>query len=698
MTRQPEISAPSPAPRSRISQWRSAWPHRSRVERATWWMLAIFLAALLADTFNILSDLDVIVLSLSSTVLALLLLILLYRWSTQRLLWKVRNRLILTYLLMGLAPVVLFLSLASLASYVLAGQYATDTALTKIDQSLTRVRDAAGSAAIYGLAHSAADTTAPSRNTQPAPLNTASVTLAELHGNTWVPFDLGKAAPNSLLNAPPPAWLHSGFQGIVAYKGQLYLCAEVSAPRSGRTVTLLASKLLTPNEVAAMGKGLGQLTLAESPINPSKAITENKLTEDNIDADANPLTAHDFGAVSGGRIQKSQHFYDLPVIFTAPLTVRAWETGDTIPSMVHVLTRTTLLYAQLFSTSAEAGAIVRWLFIGTGAFFALLELLALLMATSLSRTITRSIADLYQGTRAIDAGDLEHRIPVRRKDQLSALATSFNNMAASVRELLIQQREKERLLNELAIAQEVQTTLFPRSPAFLGALEMHGSCLAARTVGGDYFDFVFGEGVAAGSVLLALGDISGKGISAALLMSSLQSAVRAFSVGVAEAEDLPPSPAMLLKLLNEHLFRSTQAARYATLFLAVYESGTGRLTYANAGHLPPLLLSEDGSVQRLDVGGTVVGLLEFVAYDEATVQMRPGDLLVAFTDGLTEPERDEEDFGEARLLTFTQQRLQAPLTVLGMGLLHEVQRWIGQHEQPDDMTVVLARVQHGRHD
>jgi len=365
--------------------------------------------------------------------------------------------------------------------------------------------------------------------------------------------------------------------------------------------------------------------------------------------------------------------------------------------MIAVISRPSYLYSLLFASSVKVGKVVWAMLIGIALFFALMELFALAMATSLSLTITRSVAELYKGTKAIDAGHLEHRIPVKRKDQLAALAASFNRMAASVSELLVQQREKERLLSELAIAQEVQSTLFPRSPAFMGSLEVHGTCLPARTVGGDYFDFIFGygpglgaDGKSAGHVTLALGDISGKGISAALLMSALHSADRAFSAAVNE-EGAPVSPALLLKLLNAHLYRSTQSARYATLFLATYDPATKRLTYSNGGHLPPLVISKDGRVQRLEVGGAVVGLLDGLEYEEATVQLEPGDLLVAYTDGLTEPEKNGEDFGEERLMEFVRARRDEPLTVLATNTLQVVKAWIGDQEQPDDMTVVLAR-------
>ena len=273
-------------------------------------------------------------------------------------------------------------------------------------------------------------------------------------------------------------------------------------------------------------------------------------------------------------------------------------------------------------------------------------------------------------------------------------------MAVSISDLLVQQRDKERLLNELKIAQEVQTTLFPVSPAFLGGpelrgLEMHALNIPASTVGGDYYDFIFGSH---SGLCLALGDISGKGISAALLMASLHSAVRAFSIGEETPENghapSQPSPALLLKLLNRHLYLSTQSNRYATLFLAFYDVKTHQLTYSNGGHLPPLLLSANGTVQRLTCGGSVVGLLDDLEYEQGTVQLEPGDLLIAFTDGLTEPENpalNSLEFGEARLLELMQLHRTEPLPTLAANTLRVIQSWIGEADQPDDMTILLAR-------
>jgi sigma-B regulation protein RsbU (phosphoserine phosphatase) len=357
------------------------------------------------------------------------------------------------------------------------------------------------------------------------------------------------------------------------------------------------------------------------------------------------------------------------------------------------------------------GDIIRDLLIGIGIVFGVLELLAFLAAVRLNQTITRSVHDLYEATVAIDGGNFDHRINVKRRDQLGALGRSFNSMAASLERLLIEQREKERMQNELIIAQEVQANLFPHDRVALPMLELHGVCLPARTVSGDYYDFLlFGET----GLGFALGDISGKGISAALLMATLHSAVRAYrfageelivdgkaalldpgtrAVGQHEVEcgELFEQPAKMLALLNRHLYRSTQPEKYATLFLAHYEGISRRLVYSNGGHLPPLLLRANDTVTRLDQGGCVVGLLDKLDWEQGIEHLGAGDILIAYSDGVTEPENDFGEFGEARLLEVVRRHRHLSLEAISEQVVQTLRTWIGAQEQPDDITLVLAR-------
>jgi sigma-B regulation protein RsbU (phosphoserine phosphatase) len=203
---------------------------------------------------------------------------------------------------------------------------------------------------------------------------------------------------------------------------------------------------------------------------------------------------------------------------------------------------------------------------------------------------------------------------------------------------------------------------------------------------------------------LAIGDISGKGISAALLMASLHSAVRAYRFA---GEDCFSnnggtdrffqggatfsSPGKVLSLLNRHLYRSTQPEKYATLFLAHYDTNSRLLTYSNGGQLPPFVLCANGSVRRLDRGGSVVGLLDNLVYDEGSVTLDPGDILIAYSDGVTEPENEFGEFGEERLIEMVTRHRHLPLAAISQQVLQSLRAWIGDQEQPDDITLVLAR-------
>jgi sigma-B regulation protein RsbU (phosphoserine phosphatase) len=368
-----------------------------------------------------------------------------------------------------------------------------------------------------------------------------------------------------------------------------------------------------------------------------------------------------------------------------------------------------VLYAHLFEALGEFVQGVEYVLLGVGAFFAIIELIALFIGTRMTRTVTAAVAQLYDATKHVDRGDFSHRIPVKSADQLSELALSFNSMTASIEKLILEQKEKQRLENELTIAQEVQAQLFPRQISELESLEVHGFCRPARTVSGDYYDFLTAS---SHKLILAVGDISGKGISAALLMATIHSAVRAYSVeslpqmrepvalgAVAGAgrimatwpEGIEISPGALLGLLNHQLYESTPPEKYATLFLGVYDGRSHRLTYSNGGHLPPILIAKNGGIRRLEAGGTVIGLFDNMTYEEGSVEMKPGEIFLAYSDGVTEPENDFGEFGEQRLIDLVSDNRNLPLPQISQLVTTAVENWIGDNEQPDDVTLVLAR-------
>ncbi|HVZ15794.1 MAG TPA: PP2C family protein-serine/threonine phosphatase, partial [Terriglobales bacterium] len=152
------------------------------------------------------------------------------------------------------------------------------------------------------------------------------------------------------------------------------------------------------------------------------------------------------------------------------------------------------------------------------------------------------------------------------------------------------------------------------------------------------------------------------------------------------------SPSQLCTMLNRQVYHSTAVEKYATMFLGIYDGESRKLTYCNAGHLPPLLLGSDGSVRRLENGGSVVGLIDGLSYQESQVSLRAGDIFIAYSDGITEPENEFGEFGEERLIQLVRENQHLPLQRIAELAVAAVKDWIGGNEQPDDVTIVLARL------
>jgi hypothetical protein len=245
--------------------------------------------------------------------------------------------------------------------------------------------------------------------------------------------------------------------------------------------------------------------------------------------------------------------------------------------------------------------------------------------------------------------------------------------------------DDEPLLQEIIIARAVQRQMFPRAKPQLRTLDYCGKCIQARTVGGDYYDFLdMGER----RVGFVLADVAGKGVAAALLMANLQGSIHN-RAGI-EVSDLRT----LLSAVNRHLFEHTEADRYATLFFGCYNDDARTLAYVNCGHSPPLLLRQGGNVERLEATATVLGLFESWDCSVCQAQLRPGDVLTIFTDGITEATAENgEEFGETRLLGVLQENAHLP----SAEILHHIERTLEQFRSnqrlEDDLTLVVARAQ-----
>ena len=288
------------------------------------------------------------------------------------------------------------------------------------------------------------------------------------------------------------------------------------------------------------------------------------------------------------------------------------------------------------------------------------------------------------GVLLLGAPEGRESFTAAEKQVLSSSAEIFALMIENGR-LNNRALEQEKLRRDLALAAEVQRRLLPPEPPPCGSATLAAFTLAARTVGGDYYDFLVLPGERIG---LAVADVSGKGIAAALLMSVVQASLRVIS---AESE---VSAAQLAAKMNRFIYASTGANKYATFFYAQLEERTRRLRYVNAGHNPPYLVrrTEAGvEVNELGAGGTVLGLFPEVDYEDAHVDLRPGDLLVAFTDGVTEAVNAEgDDFGEERLKALLQESIGETAEDVSAKLSERMRQWGAGAEQHDDLTFVVV--------
>jgi sigma-B regulation protein RsbU (phosphoserine phosphatase) len=403
-----------------------------------------------------------------------------------------------------------------------------------------------------------------------------------------------------------------------------------------------------------------------------------------------------------GVIPEPANLLDLPLKWGVSVPAAIWEEpGREATVFLGAATRISGPLRIMFSVdTSSSGPTMLVLFSTALIVFFIVEVSSIWIGVSLSRTITSAVNDLYEATVRIRGGDLSHRIQVTGNDQLAELGTSFNIMAGNLERLLQAEKERQRLQAELEIAREVQSQLLPKPITSFGSLRLACVCNAARMVSGDYFDY---QPVSDGRLALALGDVAGKGISAALLMATLQSAMRSQLRQCVEAAEAaaagqgagygPPaiSTARLVSNLNQQIYASTAPEKYATFFFSVYDEGTSELVYTNAGHLPPLLV-RDGRVERLDTNGMVVGCFAGAKYGESRIRLEPGDLLVCYTDGVTEPENAYgEMFGEARLCELLTEHAALDVEQLGALIAEEVARWTESSELQDDLTLLLVR-------
>ncbi len=666
------------------------------------------------------------------------------RWVRQKLMWRLRNRLVVTYVFIGVIPVLLLLAMAFLAGFLFAGQFATFVATSDLQSELHHLQTTNRS-----LTRQFAALARDGRLNSQLAGEIASASNESFHHRSITVWDgdkgfvLAESGVAAMMPIKPSPALHGDFSGFVLDNNRLHLRAVKLLDEGAHHLTVISNMPITPELMRPATSELGSVSIVpqeetkpapdaskgsssdgksssgvESPERQSTAKTKTSGKDSHVTIDLgssratfNVSPGKELRSVHAGNLPPPVNRFDFHIPFGTRFDVTDWPTGLSLTGLMLVDTRPSMIYATLFSTLGEKAGIFRDMLIAIAIFFGIIELVALFIGMRLTRSMTKSVAELYTATQHVNRGELSHQIRVRTKDQMAALEQSFNSMTRSLSNLIAEQKEKQRLESELAIAHEVQALLFPADLSGLRTLEVHGVCRPARTVSGDYYDFI---PLSDSRLVLAVGDISGKGISAALLMATVHAFVRAYSLepertltaalgaGAPGSNVLTAgsdhngergelSPASLMSTLNYQLYRSTPPEKYATMFLGCYDAFSRSLTYSNAGHLPPLLLGRNGDVRRLETSGTVVGLFDGASYDESQVGMTPGDIFIAYSDGITEPENEFGEFGEARLINLISQHREQPLSRISDVVTAAVADWIAGGEQPDDVTLVLAR-------
>ena len=597
-------------------------------------------------------------------------------------LWSLRNQLMAVYFFVSILPILLQLIMAALALYLLYWHFGAYLVYTDLEKRIEQVASTADTlTTAYALEAASTGAGAPVGPISQPPPRTAMFLAAAQESLPGLKIEAG-AGQELLARATDPR--HSRFAGLVADHDVLEVRSVVARRFNGRQIVVSAEVPVTPEFIATLEPEFGPIEMVT--VHPAP---QGRLSGAIFLSRGRLLTAAREVQAAGQTLAPRAHWFDYSV--TGFATLDAVNLGDAsnaaadVPVILRYTARASQLNARLLAFVGEWTGIAVTALLVVGAMFVLIEFVALAGSISLTRSITRGVNDLYQATRYVESGDFSRRIQVRQRDQLGALSESFNSMTASVSTLIAEERQLQRLEHELAIAREVQAQLFPKERPALQGVEIEAVCRPARVVSGDYYDFL---PLGPGRLGIALADISGKGISSALVMASLQAALRSQALFNGRG---PGSTGEIVARLNQHLYRSTAPDRFATFFYGVYDAQTRRLEYTNAGHPPPLCITGQ-QVQHLSAGGTVLGLFDNERYESQVIEIAPGSLLIVYSDGLTEAENaDEQEFEEQRVLDLALRLGQASAATVLKNLLEAVDRWTGPAEQTDDVTLIVAR-------
>jgi sigma-B regulation protein RsbU (phosphoserine phosphatase) len=636
--------------------------------------------------------------------------------TKRHLLWRVRRKLILSYVFIGFVPatlIVLFFLCCGFLLFYNFGSYLVQSRLRAVGE---QARFLAQSTALEIQRSGGQDVAAIIGRRQVnavdefAGMSIAVVPMKRIcaarpaSGPAGPEPGAAVAGPWAHVTPPStiPGWIPcEGFSGVLAYSRGLVSSIAKEDGLALRAVVFPDSR--RPGYAVVVDLPVGADVRAQLRRDTGVSITSLVVVRDAED-NVKPLAGRDPGQLrAAGAIPAATVPAATGWLSNIPSLIEYSDWNSGVHGTIIVTTELKIgeLYERISSgpglVSRNFGqALLLALFI-IGGLFIVIEALALAAGLALAKSITGSVHELFTGTELVRHGDFTHKIAVKAQDQLGELAQSFNSMTASIEDLLREAAEKKRLEEELRIAREIQMSLLPQGPLSMPGLSVSALCVPAREVGGDYYDFLPLDDNRLG-VLIA--DVSGKGTSAALYMAELKGLMLSLS-------RIYTSPRELMMILNKIIANNLDARSFITMTYAVLDLSAKTMTYARAGHTPLMCVAgRNGSVplsarhtQILAPDGLVLGLKldDGAMFDrlliEQTIPLHPGDLYVLFTDGISEAMNADDDcFGEGRLATLLEEHADLPAEELRERILRDVEAFAAGTPQHDDMTMILLKV------
>ncbi len=614
--------------------------------------------------------------------------------AKRRLLWRVRRKLILSYIFIGVVPALLIVGFFLLSANVVAMNVSAYLFKDGYDDIVSDVKlvSEAAAAEIGRQPAVAAETLRRSQNAVSQRYPSFSIAFVPRDSRLVAPVRAGEWE-----HQPPPESIPQ-WAAVDGFGGTTFTAGD----EPGEVQLVIRSVVRARGPAGDAGFVVADVPVDDHLLDRLREATGVKARTPRF---TNPGGSNDKGArqllVQLGNEGSSFAPFKNSVTF---LDTVNWENGGPKGATVSMVFDLGELWDRLSKAQSQnvklSGEDLGQVFLLTLAVVAVLFLIiqgvALLMGLTLARSITSSIHELFMGTERVREGDFTHRINIYTNDQLGELAGSFNQMTGSIEGLLLTAAEKKRLEEELRIARQIQMSLLPRGPVDVPGLGITALCVPAREVGGDYYDFFHLPDERLG-VLIA--DVAGKGTSAALYMAELKGLVLALSQSHS-------SPRSLLLEVNRIISENLDSRSFITMTYAVMDMRAGTMTYCRAGHTPLVYKGGPRSTgmpgaQVLTPSGMVVGLRFPGAaekfeelLEEHQLDLSLGDVIVFYTDGITEAMNPASDlFGEARLSSIVEEHGHLDSSELRERILREIESFVAGADQHDDMTMILVKVE-----